>query len=167
MQTKDYAKQIREELKKAFPGIKFSVRSNVYSMGSSINVRWVDGPVESAVREVIQKFEQVSRCEFSGEILSGGNMYVFADRSYSTDKGSFIYNGLDMTDSKPELKEMIKVAFDYLRHFSMAKSYGETDLTWEIEVGRPNMDLTNVRDAFNAAGYESHLENPTKLVVCK
>jgi Large polyvalent protein associated domain 29 len=46
------AKLIRVALKKAFPGVKFSVRSSVYSMGASITVGWTDGPMTKAVEAV-------------------------------------------------------------------------------------------------------------------
>jgi hypothetical protein len=38
------ASNIRAELKKAFPGVKFSVRSETFSGGDSIDVKWMDGP---------------------------------------------------------------------------------------------------------------------------
>jgi hypothetical protein len=46
------AKLVRVALKKAFPGIKFSVRSSVYSGGASIRVGWTDGPSSKAVKAV-------------------------------------------------------------------------------------------------------------------
>jgi hypothetical protein len=46
------AKLVRAALKKAFPGIKFSVRSDVYSGGASIRVKWTDGPSNKAVKAV-------------------------------------------------------------------------------------------------------------------
>lgn len=53
----DTAKIIRVELKKKFPGQKFSVRSDVYSMGASIDVRWENGVSLKAVEEVVKKYE--------------------------------------------------------------------------------------------------------------
>jgi hypothetical protein len=46
------AKLIRAALKKAFPGVKFSVRSDTYSGGASIRVKWLDGPTDKAVSAV-------------------------------------------------------------------------------------------------------------------
>lgn len=40
--TKDIAKWVRQTLKKTFPGIKFSVRTEYYSMGSSIHLTVVE-----------------------------------------------------------------------------------------------------------------------------
>lgn len=42
--TKDVAVLIRAHLKAAFPGVKFSVRTHSYSMGSNVSVSWTDGP---------------------------------------------------------------------------------------------------------------------------
>ena len=43
--TTECAKLIRLALKEEFPGTKFSVKSRKYSMGSSIDIAWTDGPV--------------------------------------------------------------------------------------------------------------------------
>lgn len=50
------AKLVRVALKGAFPGRKFSVRSETYSMGASIDVSWTDGPTSSAVEAVVERF---------------------------------------------------------------------------------------------------------------
>lgn len=50
------AKLMRGALKAKFPGVKFSVRSHVYSGGASINVNWTDGPTEAMVEEVTKSF---------------------------------------------------------------------------------------------------------------
>ncbi len=51
------AKLLRAQLKKAFPGVKFSVRSKVYSGGASIDVSYTDGPTTDAVDAVCQPFK--------------------------------------------------------------------------------------------------------------
>lgn len=50
------AKLVRQALKKAFPGVKFSVRSNTYAGGASIYVTWTDGPSEADVRPVTDDY---------------------------------------------------------------------------------------------------------------
>jgi len=50
------AKLIRKALKQSFPGVKFSVRSDQYSMGASIRVRWTDGPRQKVVESVAGEF---------------------------------------------------------------------------------------------------------------
>ena len=50
--AKDVAVLVRAALKKAFPGVKFSVRSDY----SGIDVSWVDGPRCREVNEIIGQF---------------------------------------------------------------------------------------------------------------
>jgi len=69
---------IRQAFKLA--GIKASVRSEQYSGGSSIYVKVKKGSVQEAT-EIAKKCEKISRCEASGEILSGGNRYVSVSAS--------------------------------------------------------------------------------------
>lgn len=76
------AKRLRQALKDVFPGIKFSVTSQTYSGGESIRVRWTDGPTVAQVQEITQGAESIRRDAW-GEILSGGNRYVFCDRDIS------------------------------------------------------------------------------------
>jgi hypothetical protein len=51
------AKLVRAALKKAFPGVKFSVRSDSYAGGASIDVGWTDGPTGKEVDAVIKMYE--------------------------------------------------------------------------------------------------------------
>jgi hypothetical protein len=51
------AKLVRAELKREFPGVKFSVRSSSYSGGASIDVRWTDGPTGKDVDRVLKPYE--------------------------------------------------------------------------------------------------------------
>jgi len=48
---------VRAALKKNFPGVKFSVRSNVYSGGASIDVSWDMGPATNEIDKVVGGFE--------------------------------------------------------------------------------------------------------------
>ena len=59
----DTAKLVRSALKAAFPGVKFSVRSDSYSGGASINISWTDGPTEAAVDKVADRYQG---CDFDG-----------------------------------------------------------------------------------------------------
>ena len=52
--TADTAQRVRKALRHYFPDVKFSVRSRVYSGGSSIDVRWTNGPRTRAVEQVAQ-----------------------------------------------------------------------------------------------------------------
>lgn len=98
--TADVAKLLRVRLKQEFPGIKFSVRSDRYSGGSSIRVRWTDGPKGEAVEAVIKQYEGADfdgmqdlktyktmsdevrqhHPELPDQPLKGGADFIFAER---------------------------------------------------------------------------------------
>lgn len=52
----DTAKLVRVALKRGFPGTRFSVRTNTYAGGASIDVDWVDGPAYKLVEGVARQF---------------------------------------------------------------------------------------------------------------
>jgi len=54
------AKNIRKELAAAFPGIKFSVRSDSYTGGDSIDVTWELGPTTREVEAITGKYQEGS-----------------------------------------------------------------------------------------------------------
>lgn len=57
LSTAATAKEVRATLTQAFPHTKFSVRSSVYSMGSSIDVQWTDGPTHAQVSPILHSFD--------------------------------------------------------------------------------------------------------------
>lgn len=82
------AKNLRKDLKKHFPGVKFSVRSDY----SSVNVTWVDGPTRVMVEEIANRYQcgsfngmediyEYSNSPFT--TLFGGAQYVFCSRTLS------------------------------------------------------------------------------------
>jgi hypothetical protein len=89
------AKNIRTELKRAFPSVKFTVRSEGYSGGCSINIGWTDGPSIPSVEKITKKYQEGN---FNGmediyendrenvwPDVFGGAKYVFNQRSHSKD----------------------------------------------------------------------------------
>jgi Large polyvalent protein associated domain 29 len=51
------AKDIRAELKREMPKVKFSVKSQSYSMGNSVRISWELGPTERQVKKYVDKYE--------------------------------------------------------------------------------------------------------------
>jgi hypothetical protein len=86
------AHNIRIMLKAAFPGVKFSVKSDSFSMGDSVDVSWTDGPTAAEVDAITGKFSAGS---FNGMDdsytytsspwgeLFGSSKYVNTSRSLS------------------------------------------------------------------------------------
>lgn len=86
------AKNIRTELKRAFPGIKFSVTSQCFAGGDSIDVSWVDGPTTEEIDKILNKYEEGSFngmediYEYNNDQFPevyGGAKYVMGQRSLS------------------------------------------------------------------------------------
>lgn len=51
------AKTLKAELQTAFPGVKFSVKSDSFSMGDSVSVSYEDGPAYHIVDEIASKYQ--------------------------------------------------------------------------------------------------------------
>lgn len=53
----DVAKMVRAALRKRWPEVTFSVRSDRYAGGASIDVSWTDGPTEADVMDVVGRYQ--------------------------------------------------------------------------------------------------------------
>lgn len=51
------AKLIKKTLSSLYPKVKFSVRSDVFSMGDSVDIRWTDGPTQDAVEAIAKQYQ--------------------------------------------------------------------------------------------------------------
>lgn len=96
MDATEVAKVARRELRKAFAGTKFYVRTSKYAGGSSLRVRWVDGPTKDAVDEIVGwmhggSFDGMTDSMsyhdsvLFGEKVTFGNSFIFLNREISVD----------------------------------------------------------------------------------
>lgn len=94
--TAETAQLVRQALAEAFPGQTFSVRSRVYSGGSSVDVHWTDGPTRQEVEQVACRFEGATfdgmidlkthhTSRFRGEEVGFGADFVSCQRTLSAD----------------------------------------------------------------------------------
>jgi hypothetical protein len=116
----DTAKLLRTQLAKNFPGVKFSVKTEKYAGGASIDITWTDGPAEKEVKKVSDAF--------SGSGFDGMADYKTSNAAWLSPDGSVIfaecesYGGDNYTATKPH-PEAKRVSFgaDYIfehRHFT-------------------------------------------------
>jgi len=56
VEVTDLAALIRSALSRAFPAVKFSVRSKSYSGGSSVHIGWTDGPTQKEVDAITRRY---------------------------------------------------------------------------------------------------------------
>lgn len=77
-----------------FPGVAFSVRSDAFSMGNSIDVSWTDGPTAKQVEEISDLFCTSTTEQSGGDRINvpcstgftdwmGGGKYVHSQRNIS------------------------------------------------------------------------------------
>jgi len=109
----DTAKLLRQGLKESFPGIKFSVKSSVYSGGASIRVRWTDGPMGTMVKAITDKLEGGY---FDGMIDYKGTRYHLLDGAPVHFGADFIFEEHSL--SKPRAESIVA-------HF--AQKWGRSD----------------------------------------
>ena len=85
------AQIMRNELKRTFPRVKFSVRSQRYSMGCHVNVSWTDGPNGEAVDKAIgwisgKTFDGTDDSTHYHDTEWNGQMVHFAGSAPSTSR---------------------------------------------------------------------------------
>ncbi len=117
LSTADTAKIIRNELKEKFPGQKFSVVSENYSGGSSIDIRWTDGVSLTDVESVVKGYENAG---FDGSIdlkyykthylLPNGKIVL--GRSEGTASSGGYYPAVD--NVKPEGAKIIHMGANFI-----------------------------------------------------
>lgn len=54
--TADTAKLVRAALKAEYPAMTFKVRISRYSGGSSVDVKWIDGPTDAMVKRTLEPY---------------------------------------------------------------------------------------------------------------
>ena len=86
------SKQIKKALKVAFPTTKFSVISDNYSMGDSINVNWTDGPTTKQVEEYTNQHKDG---HFDGMI----DLYEYRDNPENIPRTKYLFTNREMSEN--------------------------------------------------------------------
>lgn len=98
------AKLLRAALKRAFPGTRFSVRTERYAGGASIHVNWTDGPLVKQVEPLAKGF---AGARFDGMVDAQvyASHWLMPDGSVEVATCPAMTGGQDvMTDPKPGAK---------------------------------------------------------------
>jgi len=92
------AKLIKAELKKAFPSVKFSVRSSNYAGGDSVHVNWTNGPTRDAVTEITDKYQYG---HFDGMI----DLYEYSNNIEGLPQAKYVLEQRTISDDVYEAKK--------------------------------------------------------------
>jgi hypothetical protein len=116
------AANIRRELKAAFPGIKFSVRSDSYSGGDSVDICWELGPTSREVEAITGKYQEGT---FNGMI----DLYEYdSDRSWTAKYGSakYVHCQRDCHEAQAVIQEALQ------RNLNGCNPYEYQTQAWRI-----------------------------------
>lgn len=112
------AHAIRQDLRRAWPGVKFKVTSQGYSMGNSVSVRWTDGPTSSDVDRIIGRYQY-------GHFDGMQDLYEYTNRRDDIPQAKYVSGSRSMSEevSADLLKYIIE------RFFNPGEREGVTENT--------------------------------------
>jgi hypothetical protein len=88
---------IKEELTKAFPGIKFSCKSESFSMGDAARIEWTDGPSPKDVEAITGKYQ-------AGHFDGMTDMYEYSNRDSNLPQVKYVTERRNITE---EFKKLV------------------------------------------------------------
>lgn len=96
------ATAIREELKKEFAGVKFSVKSSNFSGGDSVHIQWTDGPTYEEVNNIVKKYQY-------GNFNGMEDIYEYSNRIEGLPQSKYVQTYREISD------EVNKAVFESLK----------------------------------------------------
>lgn len=146
------AKNARIELKAAFPGVKFSVKTSRFSGGDSMTARWTDGPNTSQVDAIVDKYSagRFNGSDDSYNYTAGAWNRAFGDAKY-------VHTTRDLSDTA------IASAIRTFKAVNAADLAGRDDAItveayrsgalWAARIIDGNFDSGNLQDAISQIAY--------------
>jgi hypothetical protein len=109
------AKAIKQELKMAFPDIKFSVNSDSFAGGDSVRIKWTDGPTDKSVHEITSKYQY-------GHFNGMEDIYEYSNRIENLPQTKYIQTSRYISDEKKEIYRKL-LAQEYGREIFTDNDY--------------------------------------------
>jgi len=131
-QAAECAKAIKQELKKAFPKVKFSIRSDYFAGGNAVRIRWQDGPKTKEVDEIVGKYQY-------GHFDGMTDCYNYSNSREDIPQAKYVQTQRDISDTTrdailADLEAKYGRKFDYNGYDSGIKEYVST-IVWRIFQG--------------------------------
>ena len=98
------AKNARIELARAFPDVKFSVKTKRFSGGTSMDVSWTDGPTSGQVEAIVDKYA-------AGSFYGMTDSYDYAQSAWTDAFGDAKYVFAHRDDSIRAIESAIRSVF--------------------------------------------------------
>lgn len=98
------ASAIREELKKEFPSVKFSVKSSNFSGGDSVRISWENGPTTLEVSSITSKYQY-------GRFDGMTDMYEYSNSREDLPQSKYVQTQREISE------EINNIVFEALRGF--------------------------------------------------
>lgn len=123
------AKAVRAALKAAFPGTKFAVRSENFSMGNAVRIGWVDGPAFEAVDTIARQFSSgdfdgMTDCyNYRSDRTGPTAKYVTCDRRVSEELKTRVVEDLRAMFSSEPHEGFETLAYRILRRTDLGGGY--------------------------------------------
>lgn len=122
------AQQIRTKLKETFPDTKFSVTSESFSMGNSVDISWTNGPCTAQV-------EEISKPHQYGHFNGMEDIYEYSNSRQDLAQAKYV---MTQRNISPEMKlQVSQVLHGHYTNLE-AQKYPET-----IEDLQQNMNVFN------------------------
>ncbi len=141
---KQTANFIRDELKKAFPSIKFSVRAESSTWSYALSVRWMDGPTVGEIEHILGKYASEESDGWDGsdfvywmlgsELVNYGIRFMSANRSYSSE---FLRTLAEAANAETGNMASYTIEEDKESKAAHVRCSGEFKEVWEGPLGRP------------------------------
>jgi len=118
------AKSIKNELKMVFPGVKFSVTSDSFSMGNSVNISWTDGPTTEVVDKIVKKYQY-------GHFNGMEDIYEFSNMIKELPQAKFVMTNRHMSDETEEkIREELKIAKEDMARYNESRQEWNNTLVY-------------------------------------
>jgi hypothetical protein len=152
--TKDTAKLLRQALKSAFPGVKFSVRMSTGTASAWMNVSYSDGPTEEAVRRITGQYEGRSFNGMTDGYDDNGTALVAFEGEELPREVRYVCDGINTH------RDYTPAGYQVAQHL-MSTDSDRKDLVLFTEEGEPITDAVLPPDLYVAGHFHDYIYSAT------
>jgi hypothetical protein len=157
--TKDTAKLVRQALKNAFPGVKFSVRISTGTASAWMNVSYSDGPREDDVRAITARYEGRKFNSMTDGYDDAGTVLVAFEGDELPREVRYSCDGINTH------RDYTTAGYRVAQHLITTDS-DHKDLVLFTNAGEPIPDAALPADIYVAGHFHDYLYSPVHVAQC-